>query len=325
MTAPTDFIDVPSGALCGAIVTLTCKGPDEERSYFLEYDSQLDPDDYITGVTAVAGDTALAITNITVLGRRFRFTISGGTLNMKSGLEFTMTLKSGDIRTLICVVTIEAQGVLQTGTIPVIMGAQGARGTQIWFSDTDPTTSFVPPNGVAVNAGDSVYSSGSATFFVASFVSGSLTWVPYRIGEPTENFTITDGMMSEYYSRLPEVDAGTAGTVFANAGIITVSNRGVGSPAPSIGGITNAAMSIWFNLLPDTDPLTAGSWWNNAGVPTISSSGYGLVSEYSGTRILNSDWCYWVAGLPIAIEDGNVSSFFSNFWVQNSGIAFRIG
>ena len=176
MTAPTDFIDVPSGALCGTTVTLTCKGPDEERSYFLEYDSQLDPDDYITAVTAVAGDTAVAITDITVLGRRFRFTLSGGTLNQKSGIEFTMTLKSGDIRTLICVLTIEAQGVLQSGTVPVIMGAQGARGTQIWFSDSDPTSSFVPPNSVAVNAGDIVYSQASNAFFTASYVSGVLTW-----------------------------------------------------------------------------------------------------------------------------------------------------
>lgn len=176
MTAPTDFIDVPSGALCGAIVTLTCKGPDEERSYFLEYDSQLDPDDYITAVTAVAGDTAVAITDITVLGRRFRFTLSGGTLNQKSGIEFTMTLKSGDIRTLICVLTIEAQGVLQTGTVPVIMGTQGARGTQVWFSDSDPTSSFTPPNDVAVNTGDIVYSQASNAFFTASYVSGALTW-----------------------------------------------------------------------------------------------------------------------------------------------------
>lgn len=176
MTAPTDFVDVPSGALCGAIVTLTCKGPDEERSYFLEYDSQLDPDDYITAVTAVAADTAVAITDITVLGRRFRFTLSGGTLNQKSGIEFTMTLKSGDIRTLICVLTIEAQGVLQSGTVPVIMGAQGARGTQIWFSDTDPTSTFTPPNNVAVNSGDIVYSQASNKFFTASYVNGVLTW-----------------------------------------------------------------------------------------------------------------------------------------------------
>lgn len=176
MTAPTDFVDVPSGALCGATVTLTCKGPDEERSYFLEYDSQLDPDDYITAVTAVAGDTAVAITDITVLGRRFRFTLSGGTLNQKSGIEFTMNLKSGDIRTLICVLTIEAQGVLQSGIIPVIMGPQGARGTQIWFSDSDPTSTFTPPNDVAVNTGDIVYSQASNAFFTASYANGVLTW-----------------------------------------------------------------------------------------------------------------------------------------------------
>lgn len=176
MTAPTDFVDVPSGALCGAIVTLTCKGPDEERSYFLEYDSQLDPDDYIVSVTAAAGDTALAIADITVLGRRFRFTITGGTLNQTSGIEFTMALKSGDIRTLVCVVSIEAQGVLQSGTVPVVMGSQGARGTQIWFSDTDPTSTFTPPNSVAVNSGDIVYSQASNAFWTASYVDSVLTW-----------------------------------------------------------------------------------------------------------------------------------------------------
>lgn len=176
MTAPTDFIDVPSGALCGATVTLTCKGPDEERSYVLEYDSQLDPDDYITAVTAVAGDTAVAITDIMVLGKRFRFTLTGGTLNQKSGIEFTITLKSGDIRTLVCVLNVEAQGVLQTGTVPVIMGPQGARGTQIWFSDSDPTSTFTPPNGVAVNTGDIVYSQASNAFWVASYVESVLTW-----------------------------------------------------------------------------------------------------------------------------------------------------
>ena len=176
MTAPTDFVDVPSGALCGATVTLTCKGPDEERSYFLEYDSQLDPDDYIVSVTGAAGDTDIAITNITVLGRRFRFTLTGGTLNQTSGIEFTMTLKSGDIRTLVCVVSIEAQGVLQSGTVPVIMGSQGARGTQIWFSDSDPTSTFTPPNDVAVNTGDIVYSQASNAFWTASYVDNVLTW-----------------------------------------------------------------------------------------------------------------------------------------------------
>lgn len=176
MTAPTDFTDVPSGALCGAIVALTCKGPDEDRSYVIEYDSQLDPDDYITAVTAVAGDTAVAITDITVLGKRFRFTLTGGTLNQTSGIEFTMTLKSGDIRTLVCVVSIEAQGVLQSGTVPVVMGSQGARGTQIWFSDADPTATFTPPNSVAVNSGDIVYSQASNAFWTASYVDSALTW-----------------------------------------------------------------------------------------------------------------------------------------------------
>lgn len=325
MTAPTDFIDVPSGALCSATVTLTCKGPDEERSYFLEYDSQLDPDDYITTVTAVAGDTAVAITDITVLGRRFRFTLSGGTLNQQSGIEFTMNLKSGDIRTLVCVLTIEAQGVIQTGTVPVIMGSQGARGTQIWFSDSDPTSSYTPPTGVAINKGDVVYSSATNTFWVASYVSSVLTWTAYRIEQPVAAFTVTDAVMTEYYSTLPDEDSGTAGTAYANAGIVTVSYAGVGNPSPSVGGIKNSAMSIWFDGLPTTDSGTAGTWFNNSGVPTLSSAGVGVISSYTGERILDADWCFWVAGLPTVLEGVSLNSLFSNFWVQSAGVALRIG
>lgn len=197
MTAPTDFIDVPSGALCGEVITLTCKGPDEERSYILEYDSQLDPDDYITSASIVASDVTVSVTNIVILGRRFRFTVTGGVLNQVSGISFTINLKSGDIRTLICVLPIEAQGVLQSGTVPVIMGTQGARGTQIWFSMTDPTPSYVPPNGVAINAGDIVFSRGTNSFFTASFANGSLTW------------TLTAGFVT---------------TVDANSAVITPNN-----------------------------------------------------------------------------------------------------
>ncbi len=176
MTAPTDFIDVPSGSLCGVSVSIACKGPNEDRSYFLEYGNQLDPDDYITAVTAVAGDELIAITNIVVIGRRFRFTLAGGTINQVSGVEFTITLKSGDVRTLVCVVSIKAQGVLQSGNVPVVMGSQGARGTQIWFSDSDPTSEFTPDDGSAVNNGDVVYSQSSNSFYVASYVNSVLTW-----------------------------------------------------------------------------------------------------------------------------------------------------
>lgn len=165
MTAPTDFIEIPSGALCGEIMQLTCKGPDEERSYVIEYSQQLDPDDYIapTGITWTAGDTALSVTNITSHGRRFRFTLSGGTLNQKSGLTFVLPLVSGDVREITFVITIEEQGVLQSGTIPVIMGAQGARGTIIWpyVGNTVPPNDWTPQSGVAIRTGDFVLVSGT--------------------------------------------------------------------------------------------------------------------------------------------------------------------
>lgn len=233
MTAPTDFVDVPSGALCGAIVTLTCKGPDEERSYFLEYDSQLDPDDYIVSVTAAAGDIAMAVTDITVLGRRFRFTITGGTLNQTSGVEFTMNLKSGDIRTLICVVSTEAQGVLQSGTVPVVMGSQGARGTQIWFSDSDPISEFTPPNGVAVNAGDIVYSRASNAFWVASYTDGVLTWTQSVVlldavvnaaaasKLVTDFFTVVDDRLCIDTSKLSAIPS-QAGELYLSSGALMV-------------------------------------------------------------------------------------------------------
>lgn len=177
MTAPTDFTIVPAGALCGVSVALTCKGQNEDRSYVIEYDTQLSPDDYIIGpITWSAGDDALNLTNVTPYGRRFSFTASGGTLNQKSGIKFVLPLKSGDIRTLVCVITIEEQGVLQTGNIPVVMGAQGARGTQIWFSESDPTSNFEPPDGTAVNPGDIVYSQATNAFWTASYIGNVLTW-----------------------------------------------------------------------------------------------------------------------------------------------------
>lgn len=177
MTAPTDFIEIPSGALCGQVIELTCKGPDEERSYVIEYSQQLDPDDYIspTGITWVAGDDALAVTNITSHGRRFRFTLNGGTLSQKSGLKFTIPLVSGDLREITFALTIQSQGVLQSGTVPVIMGAQGSRGSFTWTynGDSTPPAHWQPANN-SIRTGDFVLVTGTHQIFDATVAQDGL-------------------------------------------------------------------------------------------------------------------------------------------------------
>ena len=260
MTAPTDFIEVPSGALCGASIVLTCKGPDEERSYVIEYDSQLDPDDYISGpITWTAGDDAITVTDTTPYGRRFRFTVSGGTLNMRSGIEFTIPLKSGDIRTLVCVMTIEAQGVLVPGIIPVIMGAQGARGTIIWtyVGNTVPPSNWEPNPDKPLRDGDYVLVTESHQIYEIAISNSGLA-----------SYTLV-------------VDLGSSSQINPDTVITTATN------SITIGDLVDQAalatkitdyfyittkgnLAIKSDLISDSDPEDTDAWWYNGDFLTRS-------------------------------------------------------
>ena len=358
MTAPTDFIEIPSGALCGEVMQLTCKGPDEERSYVIEYSQQLDPDDYIAtdGITWTAGDTALSVTNITSHGRRFRFTLSGGTLNQKSGLTFVLPLVSGDVREITFVITIEAQGVLQSGTIPVIMGAQGSRGTIIWpyIGNTVPPNDWVPQSGVPIRSGDfvlvsglneiyeiTVANDGTATYSLflnlnvdaivsADTVIQTKTNNSVTLGNiadtsvTNEDFLVTDEMWCAYISGLPTSDPGSPGSFWNNAGVVTCSTSGLNFTGTVSRKISVAAINFWMDGLPTSDPKTAGSVWNNAGVPTVSVSGYGDTSGYSGVKISDSSLNYLLLEMPKISGNTIPNIGLNNIWVNNSYVLTRI-
>ena len=264
MTAPTDFIEIPSGALCGEVMQLTCKGPDEERSYVIEYSQQLDPDDYIspTGITWTAGDTALSVTNITSHGRRFRFTLSGGTLNQKSGLTFVFPLVSGDVREITFVITIEEQGVLQSGTIPVIMGAQGARGTMIFLygGEGDPPDGWVPDSTYTLRTGD----------FVLNLRSNYMKQVTVN-----NDGTYTWGV------EIPFGGSGGGGGANADTIINTATNSetlgwAIDTTSDNqkitdfFSVTTDGNLSIKYDEIPTSKPTITGSLWNNGGFLSIA-------------------------------------------------------
>lgn len=260
MTAPTDFTIVPAGALCGVSVALTCKGQNEDRSYVIEYDTQLSPDDYIVGpITWSAGDDALNLTNVTPYGRRFSFTASGGTLNQKSGIKFVLPLKSGDIRTLVCVITIEEQGVLQTGNIPVVMGAQGARGSIIWtyVGNTIPPDGWEPDPDRPLRDGDyvlvtethqiygiAVSSAGVVTYSLIVDLGSSSQLNPDTVITTPDN-SITMGDV---------VDEAAISKKITDFFYIT----------------TSGYIAFKDGLIPESDPNIAGALWYNGSFLTRS-------------------------------------------------------
>lgn len=265
MTAPTDFIEIPSGALCGEIIPLTCKGPDEERSYVIEYSQQLDPDDYIspTGITWYAGDTALSVTNVTSHGRRFRFTLNGGTLNQKSGITFIFPLVSGDVREITFAITVESQGVLQTGTVPVIMGAQGRRGTMIFLygGEGDPTAGWEPDNGYALLTGDFVLNlRGDYMKQVTVNNDGSYTWgveIPFG-GSGGGGGANADTLINT------ETNSKTLGWILDN---FVVSKATTDFFSVNSSG----ALILDTTKLQTTNPKVLGAAWNNGGFFAISN------------------------------------------------------
>lgn len=326
MTAPTDFIEVPSGALCGATITLTCKGPDEERSYVIEYDSQLDPDDYISGpITWEAGDPTLSVTNATPYGRRFRFTLNGGTLNQKSGITFTIPLKSGDIRTLTCVLTIEEQGVLQTGTVPVIMGPQGQRGVTMFTGSDDPTASYVPPSGWVILSNDLYLNETSNALFRATVATdGTVSWLKIAQLGTSGRYPVlfTDAMFCKFVSGLPTSDPETAGGVWYNNGVVTGSTAGQALTSQPEYVIQRSALNFWMNSLPVADPTVAGTVWNNNGVPTVSSAGYGDTTGFIGEVISAEDWNEFLLDIPV--QQSIPDTFISHLFMNNAGVLTRI-
>lgn len=262
MTAPIDFLEVPASALCGEVIALTCKGPDEERSYVIEYGQQLDPDDYIasTGFEWLAGDSSLTVTNIKSFGKRFRFTLNGGTLNQKSGLTITIPLVSGDIRTLTLAVTIETQGVLQSGTVPVIMGSQGPRGTIIWpyDSDTVPPSNWSPSDTIAVKTGDFVILTQSYEFYTITVANdGTITYaLSFDLNAPPFNLPSgTYYVDQDNTVKYAAVQGTLPADVTLNGGVYMAGATTLPTGLSNNGGVIMTDGSVYY-------PKT----WNNNGV-----------------------------------------------------------
>lgn len=166
MVAPLDILSVPADKLCGQTLTLTCMGPEETRAFRIDFSKQMDQADSILTVRAQAGDPKLSVSGLKPYGQAFEVTLSGGTLNMRAGLKFFLTMASGDIRVFTLNSLILEQGLIDNGANPaVVMGTSGQRGSQEWLSDVDPDESYVPPNGFALLPFDKVINTTTNDLF----------------------------------------------------------------------------------------------------------------------------------------------------------------
>ena len=155
----------------------------------------------------------------------------------------------------------------------------------------------------------------------STLAADGLSEVVYTLLPPA--LPLSDAMLSAYYATRPTSDPVTAGAVWANAGILTISSAGAGNPTPVLGGIAGAAANVWLDGLPTSDPMKAGSWFNNSGAPTLSAAGAGDVSTYSGPLLNDQLWCLWALSMPIVVDDDGPPGNLSKFWMRSAGIIFR--
>lgn len=141
--------------------------------------------------------------------------------------------------------------------------------------------------------------------------------------QAVQPISVTDAVLSHYYSQLPRTDPGAPGSVWGNAGVLTVSSAGVGVSGLNSGGLNVADLNRWLDALPLSDPVTPGHWFNNSGIPTLSSAGVGNVADFSGPVLTDALWCQWVASLPRIVPVHGMPDNPVNFWLNTAGIAVR--
>ncbi|QNT79176.1 phage fiber-tail adaptor protein [Entomobacter blattae] len=262
--SPWDWFVVPPGKLCHQVMLLNCKGPGESRRYWIDFHNQLARDDELTAISAEAGDPKLVLSEFVADPENrgaFYVTISGGTLNMRSGIRFRLILDTGEVREVVLQSLVMDQGLISGPNCPPVSLGRGIRGTQIWIADKDPDASYVPPNGFAPLVYDLVINettNGLWQYQPVTPGSRSNAWKFIIVlggprGEPGK---------SAYQSWL---DTGHTGS----------EDEFVASLKGEKGDSLNSALfkqmfEDFMAELPLTDPGDGVSLWNNGNIPTIS-------------------------------------------------------
>ncbi|QNT79287.1 phage fiber-tail adaptor protein [Entomobacter blattae] len=261
--APGDWFVVPSGPLCHQVMLLNCKGPGESRRYWIDFHNQLAKDDEIVAIGAEAGDPKLVLSEFVADPDNrgaFYVTISGGTLNMRSGIRFRLTLETGEVREVVLQSLVMDQGLISGPNCPPVSLGRGIRGTQIWIVDKDPDASYVPPSGFAPLIYDMVINETTNGLWQYQPVAGSRQNIWKFIiplggprGEPGK---------SAYQSWLDTGHTGSEAEFVASL---------KGEKGDSVDSTLFKKMFEDFMAgLPLTDPGDGVSLWNNGNIPTIS-------------------------------------------------------
>lgn len=127
----SSMIIIPGGCLDHTEIPMACKGPDEILRYQFSIANRIRGGDTIAAVSMKASKGNVVANEITYSGVSFMATLSGGVLNTKEGLEFSITTNEGDVITFTATLPISPQGVIGQGENGAyILGATGPQGIQ---------------------------------------------------------------------------------------------------------------------------------------------------------------------------------------------------
>lgn len=124
---------LPGGCLGSTEIDLQCKSPDEAVFYQFSMVSRMASNDRIVTVLADASssDQSIVIDQLSCSGQIFKCRISGGTLNTKVGIKFTVTTATTEILTFTATLPIEPSGIIGEGANGFyVIGNDGPQGEQ---------------------------------------------------------------------------------------------------------------------------------------------------------------------------------------------------
>ncbi|MDI2112075.1 phage fiber-tail adaptor protein [Commensalibacter nepenthis] len=127
------IVILPAGCLGQTEIDLQCKSPSESVFYQFSMANRMASTDRITCVTASpsSSDDTIVVDQITISGQTFKVRISGGVLNTKVGIRFTVTTALTEVLNFVVTLPISPSGVIGEGENGAyVIGNDGPQGEQ---------------------------------------------------------------------------------------------------------------------------------------------------------------------------------------------------